>query len=249
MLFNRLRYRRHVLNGVAILLSSICVALGVSTATYAADDAGRLSHYLRRESPLTKIELALGINRAESRQISRLTSVSQSTPTTAQGYRGAFATGRFFNGWGGFKNGERTYGVRGAKTWQRLSGVSNRSRPRQLYGVSSPNSSRSDFGGLFFRWGSDRNLLFRNQPRPHRNEIYGVRWGNNTRILERARWRPQEIYGAGLTNVSGRMYGLRRSAITSRSMSGINVSRPSSLLDRSGFGRRSGLSGKRLFGF
>jgi len=234
--------------GARIRTAALSMLVTCSTV-YAADDTGNLKRYLRQDSPLTQIEVALGINHAESRQLSRLTSVPQSNPITAQGHRGAFSMGRLFQGWRGFGNGDRTYGVRGAGAWQRLSGVSNRIQTRHLYGVSPRSGGRSDFGTLFYRWGNDQNLLFRNQPRPRRNEIYGPRWRNSNRILERTPWRTQNIYGAGLSNTAGRLLGLRRSAITSRSMSGVNVSGPSAILDRSGLGRRSGLSGKRLIGF
>ena len=228
--------------------AAIVAFLTMPSLCGAADESSRLTYYLRKESPLTRIEQALGITPQSSRNTARLTGVRHYSPTAIQRTERPFTWGKLFEGWRGFQRRDRLYGVKNASSAPQLFGTTTRVTPSRLYGIVAERSRRDDFGGLAFRWGEDRNLLFRGQPRPRDHQIYGPQFTSQRRILERQRWRPSEIYGSGLVAPRDRLYGIRRSDLSSRRLSRVNAGGVSAILDRGRLGRQSSLRGRRLFG-
>jgi len=222
--------------------------LALPTPSSAADESTRLRYYLRKESPLTRIEQALGMTPNESRNTARLTGVNQYSPAAIQRSKRRFTWGSLFEGWRGFGNRDRLYGVKNAYSAPRLFGTRERVTPSRLYGVVSERARRNDLGGLAFRWGEDKNLLFKGQPRPRDYTIYGPRFTRHRRILEKQQWRPHEVYGTALGAPRDRLYGVRRTDFSTRRLTRVNVGGASAILDRGRLGRRSSLRGRKLFG-
>jgi hypothetical protein len=227
---------------------AVCVYLFSAVNLFAADETTRIGYYLRKDSPLTGIERALGITRIESRSTARLTGIPQGSPAAIQRYGQRYSWGRLFEGWRNFGEGRRLFGVRDTYSPRRLFGTRTRVTPQRLYGVVAERTRRNELGSLAFRWGQDRELLFRNQPRPRAHEIYGPQFTSRRTLLEKQRWRPSQLYGSGLGTPRDRLYSVRRNDLGMRRLSRVNVSGASRILDRGRFGRRGSLSGRRLFG-